>query len=312
MKNTKSWWLWLAGLGAGAVCWWCAAAVAGVYDQSPPAKSQGSRPSAARPARAAVPADERETVERAWKTFTDAEAVKNPQKRIAALLALGNAGERADVLSMLGRAMDDSHPEVRRAAAAAMGLARARTMIPRLEQALDDPAPAVRVAAARSLWQMKDYAGSPLFERILKHQTPADESGVRAEWHQAMGRASDPSYMFVMGLHEAAGALLGPYAFAFPVYRYFSTDRSAPGRAAIAALLGERHTDGAVAALELALVDRSALVRAAAAISLGKSERPEEIKQLAPLLHDRNQVVRLSAAAAVVRLSPAGSQGAAR
>jgi len=273
----------------------------------PPAQSGTSRRPPARTPASTAREPQDATVTKAWSTFTDAQADKSLENRAAALLALGNAGDRADVLRMLGRALDDEHPEVRRAAAAALGLARARTMIPRLEKALDDPAPSVRVVAARSLWQMKDYAGSPLFERIVEGQAGVGERGVRQEWHQAISRAEDPSYMFVMGLHEGAGMLLGPYAFAIPVYRYLATDRSAPARAAVAALLGERPTDGAVTALEHGLIDRSALVRAAAAIALGKSERPAEITQLAPLLHDRKQVVRLSAAAAVVRLSPPGS-----
>lgn len=268
-----------------------------------PAKQRG----AAQPPAAAVPADERETVEQAWKIFTDVETEKRLQNRSAALLALGNAGDREDVVRLLSRAMDDAHPEVRRSAAAALGLARARTMIPRLQKALDDTSPSVRVAAARSLWQMKDYSGSGLFERILSRQSPAKEKGVHEEAHQAMVKASDPNYVFVMGLHEGAGAFLGPYALVIPVYIYLSTDKAAPERAAVAALLGERHTEEAAAALEIGLVDKAAVVRAASAIALGKSERPQEIIQLSPLLHDRKQVVRLSAAAAVVRLSPPGS-----
>jgi len=314
MKNRHNWPRFFLTVGLCTTVCWAAAVAEGVL---PPAIPQSSAPAArpapkqpvqANPKSASIPSNDREIVARAWKTFTDAEAGKNPEKRSAALLALGNAGDRADVIQMLTHAMDDPHPPVRRAAAAAIGMARARTMIPRLEKALDDPAPAVRVAAARSLWQMKDYAGSALFERILTHQERAAEGGVRGEWHEAMGKASDPEYLFVLGLHEGAGTLLGPYALVFPLYRYLSTDRAAPARAAIAALLGDRHTDAAVAALEMALIDKSALVRAAAAISLGKSERPQEIGQLAPLLHDRKYVVRLSAAAAIVRLSPAGSE----
>lgn len=303
----------LAGAVAGTTIVWSAAGLvlssAQTAQAPPPAKSGAKRQTPAQPATGTVPAEQRDTVTQAWKMFTDVEAEKNLQKRGAALLALGNAGDRPEVLQMLGRAMDDSHPEARRAAAAALGLARARTMIPRLQKALDDPSPGVRVAAARSLWQMKDYSGSGVFERILTHEAPAEESGLRGELHETMTKASDTSHMFVLGLNEGAGMLLGPYAFAIPVYSYLSKDRSAPARAAVASLLGDRHTDDAVAALEAALIDKSPLVRAAAAIALGKSEKAEEIVQLAPLLHDRRQVVRLSAAAAVVRLSPAGRGG---
>jgi HEAT repeat protein len=292
---------------AGTVVWSSAGmGFPGAQTAQPPLPAK--RPAPRRPA-SRVPAAPSATVAKAWKTFTEAEADKNLEKRVAAILALGNAGNRPDVVRMLDRGMDDEHPEARRAAAAALGMARARTMIPRLERALDDPSPSVRVASARALWQMKDYAGSALFERIVIGQAPLDEGGMRQELHQAMTRASDPAYLFVLGLHESAGTLLGPYALAIPVYTYLSTDKSAPARAAVAALLGERHTEGALTALERALIDRSPLVRAAAAIALGKSEKPAEITQLAPLLHDRKQVVRLSAAAAVVRLSPAGSGG---
>ena len=278
--------------------------------QTPPAANTLAKqqtPPAAK--ETAAPAEGQATVAQAWKVFTDSEADRNLRRRSAALLALGNAGDRPEAVNLLGRAMEAAHPEVRRAAAAALGLARAYSKIPQLQKALDDPSPSVRVAAARALWQMKDYSGSGLFERILKLQAPAEEKGMRQQVHQAMSKAADPSYMFVLGLHEGAGAFLGPYALVFPVYTYLATDKSAPARAAVAALLGDRHTDEAVAALETGLVDPSAVVRAASAVSLGKSDRPEEITHLAPLLHDRKQVVRLAAAAAVARLSPAGSAG---
>lgn len=297
----------IALTAAAATMVWSAAGMEFSGAQAPPGPPAAKRPAPVRRPAETASADLSETVAKAWKMFTDAEADKNLQRRGAALLALGNAGDRPEVVRMLGRALEDSHPGIRRTAAAAVGLARARTMIPRLESALDDPDPSVRVAAARSLWQMKDYAGSPLFERIVTGQAPLAEGRMRQEFHQAVIRAEDPSYLFVMGLHEGAGAFLGPYAIVFPVYTYLATDKSAPGRAAVAALLGERPTDSSVAALELALIDKSALVRAAAAIALGKSGRASEILQLAPLLHDRKQVVRLSAAAAVVRLSPTGS-----
>jgi len=254
-------------------------------------------------------ADDSTTVADAWKLIAEGTSDKTMRKRIPALLALGGAGDRPEVQRILEMALGDSHSDVRRAAASALGKARVRGAIPRLQKALDDPSPGVRVAAARSLWEMKDYSGSTLFERIAMHQALPEEKGLREEWHRAVKKVDDPSYVFVMGMQEGAGMLLGPYSFAIPVYRYLSTDRAAPSRAAAATLLGELHTDPAVQALEMALVDDQAVVRAAAAIALGKSERPAEIVQLGPLLHDHRAVVRLSAAAAIARLSPVGSGG---
>ena len=258
---------------------------------------------------AATHADEQTTVAEAWKLIAEGTSNKSLRKRLPALLALGSAGDRPEVAGILEGALNDSHPEVRRAAAAALGKAKVQSSIPSLKKALDDRSPSVRVAAARALWEMKDHSGSVLFEHIAMHQALPEEKGLRQEWHQAVSRANDPSYLFVTGMQEGAGMLLGPYSFAIPVYRYLSKDKAAPARAAAATLLGDLRTDPAVQALEMALVDDQAVVRAAAAIALGKSERPEEIVQLSPLLHDHNGVVRLSAAAAVARLSPAGSGG---
>jgi len=272
--------------------------------QQPPGGAAGHAPAAV-----ALPADDKTTVADAWKLIAEGTSDKNVRKRMAALLSLGSAGDRPEVVRILEQAMEDPHPEARRAAAAALGQGHVRRMIPRLQKALDDPSPSVRVAAARSLWQMKDYSGSGLFERILMHQSAPEDKWLREEWHQAMNRMNDPSYLFVTGMQEGAGMLLGPYSFAIPVYRYLSTDKSAATRAGAATLLGELHTDPGVQALEIALVDKEAVVRAAAAIALGKSERPAEVVQLAPLLHDRRRAVRLSAAAAIARLSPAGSGG---
>ncbi len=298
---------------AAALC--VAATIPATRAQTSTPANTGAKPKAAagaasRAQAAAMHADENTTVAEAWKLIAEGTSDQNLRKRIPALLALGSTGDRPEVARILEKALNDSHPEVRRAAAAALGKARVRSSIPSLKKALDDRSPSVRVSAARALWEMKDYSGSALFERIAMHQALPEEKGLRQEWHQAVSRANDPSYLFVTGMQEGAGMLLGPYSFAIPVYRYLSKDRAAPARAAAATLLGDLHTDPAVQALEMALVDEQAVVRAAAAIALGKSERPGEIVQLSPLLHDHNGVVRLSAAAAVARLSPAGSGGA--
>jgi HEAT repeat protein len=273
--------------------------------QTSPRPNSGAKQQPA--AGGAAHADESTTVADAWKMIAEGTSDKSVRKRIPALLTLGSAGDRPEVERILVKAMEDSHADVRRAAAAALGKARIRGAIPRLQKALDDPSPRVRVAAARSLWEMKDYSGSTLFEHIAMHQALPEEKGLREEWHKAMTRVNDPSYVLVTGMQEGAGMLLGPYSFAIPVYRYLSADKAAPSRAAAATLLGELHTDPAVQALEMALVDDQPVVRAAAAIALGKSERPAEIVQLGPLLHDHRAVVRLSAASAIARLSPVGS-----
>lgn len=300
------------GFSHGTVRWIVIAAAVLIAGASPAARAQttarpnsGAKPQS--PASGTAQADERTTVGDAWKMIAEGTSDKAVRKRIPALLTLGSAGDRPEVARILEKAMEDSHADVRRAAASALGKAKIREAIPRLQKAMDDPSPGVRVAAARSLWEMKDYSGSTLFEHIAMHQALPEEKGLREEWHKAMTRVNDPSYVFVTGMQEGAGMLLGPYSFAIPVYRYLSADKAAPSRAAAATLLGELHTDTAVQALEMALVDDQAIVRAAAAIALGKSERPAEIVQLGPLLHDRKAVVRLSAASAIARLSPAGS-----
>jgi HEAT repeat protein len=250
-----------------------------------------------------------QAVTEAWKLLVDSASEKNRKKRVLALLALGNADPRPEVLGLLESAMNDSHEEVRRAAAAAFGQLPAPSAIPRLREALDDSAASVRVAAARALWVMNDHSGSGLFQRILLRQAKPEESGLRAEWNDTLARAKDPSALFLMGLQQGSSMLLGPYAIAVPVILRLSGDKSAPARASVATLLSDDHSDSAVRALEQGLKDKAAVIRVASAYALGKSARPEEIAELAPLLTDRKQPVRLAAAVAIVRLSPPTAPG---
>jgi HEAT repeat protein len=298
-----------------AAFWQPAPARQGTAQQTPAAKPTPRAASAAGKAATKPPAPppaaqipgQMETVANAWKRITEATSSGRVRKRAAALQTLASAGDRPEVMAVLDHAMDDSHAELRKAAAFAFGQMRAREAIPRLRQALDDTAPGVRVAAARSLWQMKDYSGSDLLIRIVERRAPAEEAKLKQEWHQALRRVDNPSAVLLLALEQGIGFLPGPSFLAIPLFREVIMDKSAPGRATAATLLAEQHTDAVVSALEQALVDPEGVVRAAAALALGKSGRPEEIIHLSPLLHDRKVTVRLAAAVAIVRLSPPGS-----
>ena len=299
----------LFATGFCAVLWLAApnarAAAQQATPSGPPAAEKKAAAAPVRPA--SNEPDQKETIANAWKRITEATSSGRVRERAGALQALASAGDRPEAVRILENAMEDPRPEIRKAAAYALGQMQAHAAIPRLRQALDDQAPAVRVAAARALWVMHDFSGSDLLIRIVERRAPAEEAKLRQEWHEALHRVDNPSGVFLLALQQGIGFLPGPSFLAIPLFRELTKDKAAPGRATAATLLGQEHAEAAVEALELALVDPEPVVRAAAAVALGKSGRPEEIVQIGPLLHDHKPAVRIAAAVAIARLSPAGS-----
>ena len=111
----------------------------------------------------------------------------------ADLMELGSSGDRAS-LPMLGAVLKRGEPELRAAAAHAIGMiGPTRTELPMLVEALNDPAPTVRDAVAQALDQIDDPSGRLLVRRVrasapersrsraegLKPTAPPDASSLR-------------------------------------------------------------------------------------------------------------------------------------
>ena len=207
-------------------------------------------------------------------------------------------GQR-EAVSMARTALGDAKPEVRTAAAMALGELRARSTIPQLKQALSDKEIPVVLAAAHSLLQMKDPSAYEVYYAILTGKRKSNQGLVAGQLDQL----KDTKKMAMLGFEEGIGFI--PFAsIGYSAVRTIMKDDTSPVRAAAARVLAtdpdSKTTDGLA---EVATDDKSELVRTGALEALARHDDPAYIDQIVPAMSDRKNSVKYTAAAAVVRLS---------
>jgi hypothetical protein len=106
----------------------------------PPATQPANPPAPASPARAKVPVSPRE---QAWQILEDACGGDKAGDRATAILVLGLIPNDSKSTRLAQKALGDERPEVRAAAAAALGNMQSRVSIPKLKAAMEDQDPAV-------------------------------------------------------------------------------------------------------------------------------------------------------------------------
>ncbi len=250
---------------------------------------------------AALPATEVQTL--AWDMLTGAVADEKPARRIQAIAALGSIGIEPRVVRLIEKTLNDPSPEVREIGAATLGEMRSRASIPKLRLALQDERPEVSFTAAKALWDMGDYSGRSIFMEVMTGERSDSPEGMSAAVQDAKKKLRSPGALALMGAKEAAGLVLGPFAFGITLAEELKKDSSAPARSLSAALLGTDSDPGSLRVLEQALSDKNWVVRVSVARSLGKRSNRSSIPKLGPLLNDEKEAVRYMAAASIVRLS---------
>lgn len=126
---------------------------------------------------------------------------------------------------------------------------------------------------------------------------------VRGSINAAKKKLHNPAALALLGVNEAAGARLGPFAMGVSVIEAFAKDNSAPTRTLCATLLASDNSPDSIHELEDALGDKNWVVRAAAAKALGNYPRKGVIPKLQEMLQDDKEPVRFMAAASLVRLT---------
>ena len=89
--------------------------------------------------------------QQAWKILRAGVNEKSTRKRTPAVRALRLLPGNPEALEMAKRALRDQKPEVRAAAATALGLMGSKASTPELKKALSDKEPSVVLAAAHAL-----------------------------------------------------------------------------------------------------------------------------------------------------------------
>jgi hypothetical protein len=235
--------------------------------------------------------------QKAWQILNTACTGDTTSRRATAIRVLGLIPNNAKALKLAEKALDDDNPEVRSAAAAALGDMKSKTSIPKLRAALDDNDPSVALAAAHSLEVMHDDSAYEVYYEVLTGQRKAARGLIASQ----TSVLKDRKKMAQLGFEEGIGFI--PFAgIGWEAIKIIRKDDSSPVRAAAAKVLAKDPDPAATQALADAAGDKSWLVRAAALEALAKRGDPSVLDAVQVYLFDEKDAVKYTAAATVLRL----------
>jgi HEAT repeat protein len=245
------------------------------------------------------PIENRQTVvEKAWTTLREGLKDKNADKRARAARALGLLPGNTEAEQAAVAALKDEKPNVRLAAAIALGSMRAEHSAGNLEEALGDSEPGVVLAAANSLLLLHDAVGYDTYYEVLTGERRASKGLIKEE----LDTLKDKKKMAQMGFEEGIGFI--PFAgMGYEIFKTVTKNDSSPLRAAAAKKLGHDPAPDAAEALVQAAKDKNVTVRAAALEAIALREDPSVIPKITAALDDEKDLVRFAAAACIAHLS---------
>jgi HEAT repeats len=235
--------------------------------------------------------------EKAWQILDTACTGDKTSGRAIAIRVLGLMPHDAKALKLAEKALNDDKPEVRSAAATALGDMKAKASIPKLREALDDNDPSVALAAAHSLKLMHDDSAYEVYYEVLTGRRKAGRGLIASK----TSILKDPKKMAQLGFEEGIGFI--PFAgIGWGAIKAITKDDSSPVRAAAAKVLAKDPDPAATKALADAVGDASWLVRAAALEALAKRGDPSVLDPVERSMSDEKDAVKYTAAAAVLQL----------
>jgi len=237
----------------------------------------------------------------AWSLLRTGTASKSTQDRSGAVRVLGLIARNRQAKAMAIEALKDPKPEVRAAAAIALGGIGFPSGIPKLKSALDDKDIRVAIAAGHGLLQLKDKSGYEVFYAVLT----GERKGGTGLISGGMETLKDPKKLAALGFNEGVGFI--PFVgTGYSAIKAIKKDDASPVRAAAAKILENDPDPASAQALIKALSDDKWLVRAAALEAIARRNDPTLLKEIELGLEDDNRLVQYTAAAAVLRLSSSG------
>jgi len=253
--------------------------------------NQAAQPQTTSPPLAQSPKDQ------AWQTLQTACDGNKVAERAGATLALGLLRNDLRARKLAEKSLGDPNPEVRSAAAAALGEMGARKSIHKLRRALEDQDPAVALAAAHALHLMHDDTSYEVYYEVLTRQRKSGRGLISSQ----MSTLSDTKKMAQLGFEEGIGFI--PFAgIGWRAVKELRKDDSSPIRAASARVLAEDPDPGTTKVLADEAGDKSWIVRTAVLEALAKRGDPSALETVKLYLLDEKDVVRYTAAATTLRL----------
>jgi len=259
--------------------------------------AQGLNPTPT-PAEARANTVKSETREKAWAILREGLKGTNTEKRAKAARALGllTGNPEAEKAAIL--ALKDEKPNVRLAAAAALGSMHAEGAKGNLEEALGDSEPSVVLAAANSLLLLHDDVGYDTYYEVLTGEKRASKGLLQEQ----LDTLKDKKKVAQMGFEEGIGFI--PFGgIGYEIFKTVTKNDSSPIRAAAAKRLAHDPEPDAGEALAKAAADKDWRVRAAALDAIALREDASLISRIIPAMDDKNDVVRFTTAACVAHLS---------
>lgn len=237
----------------------------------------------------------------AWEVLNSGLNDTNTEHRTKAARDLGAITHNAKAEDAALTALKDEKPEVRAAAAQALGEIGAKSADEQLRTMIKDPDPSVILAAAYSLVQLGDDRGYDVYYAVL---TGEQKTGTSLT-DQQKKILKDPKKMATLGLQAGIGFV--PFGgLAFSGYKMLTRDDTSPVLAAAAIMLAKDPDPKSGQALADASANKDKwLVRAAAFDAIAKRGDPDPTMLQAAMdgLSDPQPEVQYSAAAAALRLT---------
>ena len=264
------------------------------------AQGQNPTPSPAEARANAVrtPALPSETREKAWAILHEGLKDTNPDKRAKAARALGLLTGSAEAEKAAVFALKDGKPNVRLAAAVALGSMHAENAKGNLEEALGDSEPSVVLASANSLLLLHDDVGYDTYYEVLTGEKRAGKGLIKEQ----LDTLKDKKKVAQMGFEEGIGFI--PFGgIGYEIFKTVTKNDASPIRAAAAKKLAHDPEPDAAEALAKAAADKDWKVRAAALDAIALREDASLVSRIVPSMDDKNDVVRFTAAACVAHLS---------
>ncbi len=262
---------------------------------TPPAQPPANQPAPASPARGKTATTPKE---QAWQILEDACSGDKTGDRATAILVLGLIPNDSQSAKLAQKALTDERPEVRAAAAAALGNMRLRASIPKLKAAMEDQDPSVALAAAHSLDLMHDNSAYEVYYEILNGDRKAGKGLIASQ----TSMLHDPKKMAEFGFEQGIGFV--PFAgIGWGAIKAIRKDDASPVRAAAARVLARDPDPATTKALTEATGDNSWIVQAAALEALAKRGDPSTLPTVQRYLSDGKSAIKFTAAAAVIHLT---------
>jgi HEAT repeat protein len=242
----------------------------------------------------------------AWTVIVAGLNSHSCEQRVAAVRVLGLLSGNGEARELAEHALGDVKPEVRSAAATALGQMHSTSSIPRLKEMLADKEIPVELAAARALHAMNDKSGYDFYYEILTGERKPSEGKIaeqRAVLHQ-------PKKLAKLAFEQGIGYV--PYAgMSWGALRVVLKNDASPVRAAAATMVADDPDPNSAQALLRATQDKNWIVRVAALEAVSKRGDPSLRGSMETSMHDPKCQVRNTAAATILHLGDVAKAGKA-